>query len=209
MPQSTRTSNPALGRGSSAPWKAVLAKGLRFPAPVNKTGILVPLCVASAAWTWSSFFRPHPRRRKRWRARPTSPRWPASADSSSPWSPSSRSSGSPITALIYALLEGLLLGGARPCSRCASDRHRDPGCLADLRHAYRHVAGRIPLGPDQGDRGNLRLGIVAATGASSFTVPVALSFFGFRFNAINGSGPIGIIFSLVVGVARDEPGARL
>ena len=46
----------------------------------------------------------------------------------------------------------------------------------------------------------LRLGIVAATGAIAlfYIAEVVLSFFGIQFATINGSGPIGIGFSVVV-----------
>jgi len=46
----------------------------------------------------------------------------------------------------------------------------------------------------------LRLGIVAATGgiAVFYLLQFILGFFGVHFNAINGSGPIGIGFSIVV-----------
>jgi uncharacterized YccA/Bax inhibitor family protein len=50
----------------------------------------------------------------------------------------------------------------------------------------------------------LRLGIVAATGGIMlfYFAQMILGFFGVRFLSVNGSGPIGIIFSLVVvGVA--------
>src|SRR5208283_4358534 len=49
-----------------------------------------------------------------------------------------------------------------------------------------------------------RLGIIAATGgiALFYLLEMLLGFFGFRFAAINGSGPIGIGFSLIiVGIA--------
>ncbi len=46
----------------------------------------------------------------------------------------------------------------------------------------------------------LRLGIVAATGGIFlfYLVEMVLGFFGIHFVAINGSGPIGIAFSLFV-----------
>jgi uncharacterized YccA/Bax inhibitor family protein len=51
---------------------------------------------------------------------------------------------------------------------------------------------------------NFRLGIVAATGAIMlfYLLQFVLGFFGVHFSAINGSGPIGIGFSLIiVGIA--------
>jgi uncharacterized YccA/Bax inhibitor family protein len=46
----------------------------------------------------------------------------------------------------------------------------------------------------------MRLGIVAATGgiAVFYLLQMVLGFFGVHFSTINGSGPVGIGFSLVV-----------
>jgi uncharacterized YccA/Bax inhibitor family protein len=62
--------------------------------------------------------------------------------------------------------------------------------------AYR--SGLIPVTQ------NFRLGIVAATGAIMlfYLLEFVLGFFGIHFSSINGSGPIGIGFSLIiVGIA--------
>nr|MBA3916205.1 Bax inhibitor-1/YccA family protein [Terriglobales bacterium] len=47
---------------------------------------------------------------------------------------------------------------------------------------------------------NFKLGVIAATGgiAVFYLVQFVLGFFGVHFTSINGSGPIGIGFSLVV-----------
>jgi uncharacterized YccA/Bax inhibitor family protein len=109
---------------------------------------------------------------------------------------------SPITAPIYALLEGLLLGGVSAMFEMRFHGIAIQavaltfGTLVVMLMAYR--SGLIKV------TDNLRLGIVAATGgiAIFYLIQFVLGFFGFRFNAVNGSGPIGIIFSLVVvGVA--------
>jgi uncharacterized YccA/Bax inhibitor family protein len=109
---------------------------------------------------------------------------------------------SPVTAPAYALLEGLALG-----SISAILEVRFPGIaiqsvsltfgtLLVLLLAYR--SGLIPVTQ------NFRLGIVAATGAIMlfYLLQFVLGFFGVHFTSINGSGPIGIGFSLiVVGIA--------
>ncbi len=109
---------------------------------------------------------------------------------------------SPITAPIYALLEGLLLGGVSAMFEmrfhgiAIQAVSLTFGTLVVMLMAYR--SGLIKVND------KMRLGIVAATGgiAVFYLIQFVLSFFGFRFNAVNGSGPIGIIFSLVVvGVA--------
>jgi uncharacterized YccA/Bax inhibitor family protein len=101
----------------------------------------------------------------------------------------------PITAPIYALLEGLLLGGI---SAIYDQRFHGIaiqavsltfGTLAILLLAYR--SGLIPVTQ------KFRLGVVAATGGIMlfYLATIVLGFFGIHFTTINGSGPIGIVFS--------------
>jgi uncharacterized YccA/Bax inhibitor family protein len=105
---------------------------------------------------------------------------------------------SPITAPIYALLEGLALGGIS-----AVFELRYPGIamqavgltfgtLFVLLLAYH--SGLIPVTE------KFKLGVVAATGgiAVFYLVEFVLGFFGVHFAAINGSGLLGIGFSVVV-----------
>ena len=56
MPQLMRTSNPALGQDTFRTNESTLGEGMTISGAVNKTGILVLLCVASAAFTWNRFF---------------------------------------------------------------------------------------------------------------------------------------------------------
>ncbi len=99
---------------------------------------------------------------------------------------------------MYALLEGLVLG-----SISAILEVRFPGIaiqavsltfgtLVVLLLAYR--SGLIPVTE------KFRLGIVAATGgiALFYIVEIVLGFFGIHFTSINGSGAIGIGFSIFV-----------
>ena len=197
-----RTSNPALsGDTFQNAGVSTLGEGMTISGAVNKTGILLLLCVASAAWTWNRFF-----------AAPSIP------DGMAAMAPLVAVGGiggfivalvtifkkewAGITAPIYALLEGLLLGGV---SAMFETRFHGIaiqavaltfGTLVVMLIAYR--SGLIKV------TDKLRLGIVAATGgiAVFYLIQFVLGFFGFRFNAVNGSGPIGIVFSLVVvGVA--------
>ena len=57
----------------------------------------------------------------------------------------------PITAPLYALVEGFFLGCDLGGVRTAFRRHRLPGRAADLRHLVRPADG-LPQRPDQGDR---------------------------------------------------------
>ncbi|MGA2673862.1 MAG: Bax inhibitor-1/YccA family protein [Terracidiphilus sp.] len=199
-----KTSNPALGENtfrdlSSSQYggMADIAGRMTLSGTVNKTGILLVCAIATAAWTWHLFLQSHDMGdvaplmllgvfggficamvtvfKKEW---------------------------SPVTAPVYALLEGLFLGGLS----CVLDL-RYPGIamqavsltfgtLFVLLLAYRsgliHVTQKF------------RLGVVAATGGVMvfYLAQMLLGFFGFHFTSINGGGPIGIGFSLiVVGIA--------
>ena len=104
----------------------------------------------------------------------------------------------PITAPIYALLEGLVLG-----SVSAMFEVRFPGIaiqsvgltfgtLIALLLVYR--SGLIKV------TDNFRLGVVAATGgiALFYVATMILGFFGVRFPSIYGAGPLGIGISVFV-----------
>ena len=102
------------------------------------------------------------------------------------------------TAPIYALLEGLVLGGV---SAMLEMRFHGIaiqavaltfGTLVAMLLAYR--SGLIKV------TDKLRLGIVAATGgiAVFYFLQFILGFFGIHFNSINGATPLGIGFSIVV-----------
>jgi uncharacterized YccA/Bax inhibitor family protein len=194
--QLMRTSNPVLNQKRFED-VAVRGGGMTVDGTVNKTGVLLVCAIATAAWTWHLFNQAHS---------------PAAV---LPWLWIGTIGGfvcamvtvfkkewSPVTAPAYALLEGLALG-----SISAILEVRFPGIaiqsvsltfgtLLVLLLAYR--SGLIPVTQ------NFRLGIVAATGAIMlfYLLQFVLGFFGVHFTSINGSGPIGIGFSLiVVGIA--------
>ena len=114
---------------------------------VNKTAILLALVLITAIYTWGRFYSDAA-------TPPPSCRWsgPApSAASSSHWSPSSRRNGPAVTAPIYALLEGLVVGGISAIFEVALSRHRHPGRGPHLRHARLPAAG-VQVRAHQGDR---------------------------------------------------------
>jgi len=199
MPQLMRTSNPALGQDAfRVTGASTLGEGMTIAGAVNKTGILLLLCVASAAWTWNRFF--------------TAPSIEQGMASVAPLLAVGGIGGfivalvtifkkewSAVTAPIYALLEGLLLGGIsamfemRFHGLAIQAVSLTFGTLVVMLIAYR--SGLIKVT----DR--LRLGIVAATGGIMvfYLIQFVLGLFGFHaFGAVNGSGPIGIGFSLIV-----------
>ena len=194
-----KTSNPALGQNTfsnlaAQPGSLIdVQDRMTLNGTVNKTGLLLLCSIATAAWTWHMFL---PDRditnvaplmmlgliggfivamvttfKKQW---------------------------SPVTAPIYALLEGLVLGGLS-----AMLELRYPGIaiqavsltfgtLFVLLIAYR--SGWIQVTQ------KFRLGIIAATGGIFvfYMLEMILGFFGVQFMSVNGNGIIGIGFSLIV-----------
>ena len=190
------SSNSSYGGGiSSAQYGGAISStgSMTLSGTVNKTGILLVLAVASAAFTWNQFAATHD---------------PASVSLEMlvgvfggfifALVTTFKREWSPITAPIYALLEGLFLGAFS-----AMLDLRYPGIaiqavgltfatLCVLLAAY--STGVIKVTE------KFRLGIVAATGGIFlfYFAEMILGFFGIHFVAINGSGPIGIAVSLFV-----------
>lgn len=104
----------------------------------------------------------------------------------------------PVTAPLYAALEGLAIGGISAAAESRFPGVVMPavgltfGTLFSLLIAYQ--SGLIKVTE------NFRLGLVAATGAIFlfYLVQMGLGFFGIQIPAINQGGLIGIGFSLVV-----------
>jgi len=201
-----KTSNPALGAKTfeemarSQYGSGDVAARMTLDGTVNKTGILLVCAIATAGWTWFQFMQTRQIAdvvpeimigliggficamvtifKKEW---------------------------SPVTAPAYALLEGLVLGGIS-----AVFELRYPGIaiqavgltfgtLFVMLFLYRTGVIKVT--------DKLRMGIIAATGgiALFYLMEIVLGFFGVHFNGVNGvngSGLIGIGFSLlVVGIA--------
>jgi uncharacterized YccA/Bax inhibitor family protein len=196
-----KTSNPALGSktfenlpGSSGYGGLIDATNrMSLSGTVNKTGILLVCSMATAAWIWHMFAQ--------------------SRDMADvgPWLMLGAFGGfvmamvtvfkkewSPVTAPVYALLEGLVLGGVS-----AIFDFRYPGVafqavgltfgtLFVLLLAY--SSGMIKVTQ------KFRLGVIAATGGIMlfYLAEMILGFFHVQFLAINGAGALGIGFSLLV-----------
>jgi uncharacterized YccA/Bax inhibitor family protein len=190
-----RTANPALGATTfSGLGRVARAEAaMSIQGTINKA-LLLLLCVfITATWAWSIFF-------KSGNAAAVAPLMGVGAIAGfivalvTIFKPA----WSGVTAPIYALLEGLFIGGL---SSIAEAQY--PGiviqavgltfgtCLA-LLLAYK--SGLIRASE------NFKLGVVAATGgiALFYVVSILLGFFGVRVPLVYGSGPVGIIFSLVV-----------
>lgn len=104
----------------------------------------------------------------------------------------------PITAPLYAALEGLAIGGISAMAEARFPGVVIPavgltfGTLFSLLMAYQSGLIRVTE--------NFRLGVVAATGAIFvfYLVQMGLGFFGIAIPGVTGGGLVGIGFSLVV-----------
>jgi len=199
MPQLMRTSNPALSGDTFRTGEVAYGDGMTISGAVNKTGLLIILCILSAAWTWNRFFG----------VAATSPEeamqavaLPAVIGGIGGFIVAMvtifKKEWAAVTAPAYALLEGLVLGGV---SAMLEFRFHGVaiqavaltfGTLVAMLLAYR--SGLIKV------TDKLRLGIVAATGgiAVFYFLQFILGFFGVHFTTINGATPIGIGFSILV-----------
>lgn len=185
-----RTSNPALNE-EAFQRETIAGEVMTVNGTVNKTGVLLLCAVASAAWVWNV----------------------------TSWSPEQagtfaalgaigglvvaivtifKKSFAPVTAPIYALLEGLLLGSI---SQLFEKQYPGIaigavsltfGTLLAMLLAYRIGLVRATE--------KFTLGVVAATGgiALFYLLTFVLGFFGIGFNSIYGAGTIGIAFSVFV-----------
>jgi uncharacterized YccA/Bax inhibitor family protein len=187
-----RTTNPVL---TDKAFRDVVATGeaMTLQGTVNKTGLLLFLAIITAAWTWGMAHSESPEAAIPWMwggllgglgvglVTTFKPQWSA------------------LTAPLYALLEGLALGGIS-----AFYDHMYPGLpvqaigltfsvLLVMLLAYKTGAIRATQG--------LKMGVLAATGGIALLYMTEIfmgAFFHLSVPAINGSGTIGIGFSIVV-----------
>jgi uncharacterized YccA/Bax inhibitor family protein len=188
-----RTANPALNDKTFAGFRAATAEAMTVNGTVGKTALLLLLALIGAGWVWKMFF--------------------ASGNPAAvmPWMIGGLVGGlvfamvtifkrewAGVTAPLYALLEGLFLGGIS-----AFFEARFPGIviqavgltfgtLLALLAAYRSGIIRATE--------NFKLGVAAATGGIFvvYLVSMVMGFFGIRMPFIHDSGIIGIGFSLFV-----------
>ncbi|MGD0789443.1 MAG: Bax inhibitor-1/YccA family protein [Terracidiphilus sp.] len=195
-----KTSNPALSDKtfndlSDSRYGGAIdaANSMTLSGTVNKTGILLVCAIATAGWTWHQFLQTRD-------IADVAPLIMAGVIGGFICALVTifKKEWSPVTAPIYALLEGLALGGI---SAVVDLRYPGVGIQAVgltfgtlFALLLIYSSGLIKVTQ------KFRLGIVAATCgiALFYLLEIILSFFGIQFAAINGSGIIGIGFSLVV-----------
>ena len=190
-----RTANPALNSKTftGIGYMPGTENAMTIQGTVNKTAVLLFLCFITAMWTWNIFFST------------------GDPQAVSSWIIIGALGGfitaiitvfkkhwAGITGPIYALLEGLFLGGISAILEA-----RFPGIVIQavgltfgtlfcLLFAYRSGIIRATE--------NFKLGVVAATGgiAMVYFVSIVLGFFGISMPFIHENGLIGILFSLFV-----------
>jgi uncharacterized YccA/Bax inhibitor family protein len=195
-----KTSNPALSEKtfsdlSAGQYGGVIdaANRMTLSGTVNKTGLLLVCTIATAAWTWHLFLQSRD-------MTDVMPLMLVGLIGGLIFSMVTifKKTWAPVTAPIYALLEGLVLGGLS-----AVFDLRYPGIgiqavsltfgtLFVLLLAY--SSGLIKVTQ------KFRLGVIAATGGIMvfYLLEMVLGLFGIQFTSINGSGLMGIGFSLIV-----------
>lgn len=191
MAELMRTSNPALNDKAFRGEGVAVDQPMTLTGTVNKTGILLICTVASAAWTWN-----------------LTTKAPDNAIGLTILGSLGglvvamvtifKKSWAPVTAPVYAILEGLLLGSiselfeARYPGIAITAVGLTFGTLFALLLVYRSGIIRVTA--------KFQLGVVAATGgiALFYLLTFILGFFGIHFTSVYGSGWIGIGFSVFV-----------
>lgn len=188
-----KTSNPVLNGDAFRNERIVSSEMMTVSGTVNKTGILTICVLATAFFTWNRFMTTMD---------------PASVG---PFIMLGLFGGlifslvtifkkewAGVTAPIYALCEGFVLGGISSFLEVKFPGIAMQavgltfGTLLALLVAYR--AGIIRA------TDKFKTGVIAATGgiAIFYLITMVLGFFGMHFNSVFGSGPLGIGISLVV-----------
>ncbi len=190
-----RTANPALKDGVfSEATGGIRGETMTINGTVNRTGMLILLVMAAAWFSWT-------------RSAPG----PGGTIAVNPFILIGALGGfilalitifkkniAPITAPIYAVLEGLFLGGVS-----AMFEARYPGIAAQAMFGTLGTLGALLLAYRSGlikATENFKLGVFAATGgiALLYLVSFVMSFFGKSIPFIHQSGAIGIAFSVFV-----------
>jgi uncharacterized YccA/Bax inhibitor family protein len=184
-----RTANPALRDDVFTTVRAPAGRAMTVQGTVNKTALLLVLAVATAAWTWVS----------------------VEPDQVRPWVVGAaligfglalatilRRQWSPLTAPLYALVEGVVLGAVSRAFEAdfpgivLQAVSLTFGVLAGLLLVYSSRLIRVTQ--------NFRLGVAAATLGILlvYLASFVLGLFGVRVPFLDDASPVGILISLVI-----------
>lgn len=194
-----RSANPSLTQGTFSNMRRFAETGnvMTVGGTALKTFILLLCVIGTSAFTWTRFLQT------------------GNPESVTPWLFLGAIGGlitafvtifkkewAPVTAPIYALLEGLFIGGIS-----ALFEAQYPGLVFQAVTLTFGVLAMMLFFYETGlikPTEKFKLGVIAATGAVAliYFVSIIFSFFGVNFGFIFGSGVMGIGFSLiVVGIA--------
>ena len=188
-----RTANPALNdKTFQYPGAVGYQETMTLQGTVNKTGMMLLMLVASAAYTWSLFLEQNMQSLMIWMMIGIVGGLIVS------FVTVFKKQWSPITAPLYAVLEGFALGGISAILEATYE-----GIVLQAVALTFGTAGCLLVAYKSGmikATENFKLGIVAATGgiALIYLVGWIMSFFGTSIPYIHENGLIGIGFSLVV-----------
>jgi uncharacterized YccA/Bax inhibitor family protein len=192
MPGLFKTSNPALNENTFDGRVAVAGEAMTLQGTVNKTGVLLLCVVITSAWTWGIAHSQTP-------------------EAALPWMMGGLVGGlvfalvtifkkewSPVTSPIYALCEGLVLGGISALLErtypgiAIQAMGLTFGVTAVMLMLYR--TGVLRATP------KFTVGVVAATGGIFvvYMVDLVLGMFGRHVPLLNSAGPLGIGVSAVI-----------
>lgn len=188
-----RTANPALNdQVFRDAGQAAAADAMTINGTVNKTGLMLLLLIASASYTWGQFME-------------------GNVEAMSLWMMVGVIGGlvvamvtvfkrtwAPVTAPLYAVLEGFALGGLSAVLEASY-----PNIVIQAVALTFGTAGSLLVAYKSGvikATENFKLGVFAATGgvALVYLVGMIMGFFGASIPYIHENGLIGIGFSLVV-----------
>ena len=187
-----RSGNPSLNDKIFRGTLGATTERMTINGTVNKTMLLLTICVVAAAWTWGRFFGSGPQSIQGVVG------LGAIAGLVVAMVTVFKQTWAPYTAPLYALFEGLFIGGfsalmeARYPGIVIQAVGLTFGTLLCLLGAYKSGLIRATE--------NFKLGVVAATGgiALLYLVQIGLHFFGKDMPFIHQSGTAGMLFSAFV-----------
>ncbi|NUN68587.1 MAG: Bax inhibitor-1/YccA family protein [Bacteroidetes bacterium] len=188
-----RTANPALNDKTFEQLRSYgAADAMTLQGTVNKTAMMLLLLVASAAYTWGLFLEQQAEALMMWMMVGVIGGLVVSIVTvfKKEWSP--------VTAPLYAVLEGFAIGGIS-----AFFEARYEGIVLQAVSLTFGTAGALLVAYKSGvikATENFKLGIFAATGgiALVYLVNMIMGFFGSNLSFVSGASTMGIVFSLVV-----------
>lgn len=188
-----RTANPALNDKTFQYSGSITAgEAMTLQGTVNKTAIMLLLLIASAAYTWGLFLEQNTESMMLWMMVGVIGGVVVSIVTvfKKEWSP--------VTAPLYAVLEGFAIGGLSAMFEASY-----PGIVMQAVALTFGTAGCLLIAYKSGvikATENFKLGVFAATGgiALVYLVNMVMGFFGSGMSFITGGGVMGIGFSLVV-----------